>query len=314
MLYPLKLKPIFKERIWGGQHLAQTFGYKLPVGAIIGEVWLLASHPHGSNVIENGHFAGITLANLMAQHGRELVGPAMSSKSFPLLVKLLDAGACLSVQVHPDNTFAVMHEQECGKNELWVILAAKPDAEIVYGLKPGIDAASFSEAVRKGTGLDSYLNRIMVKPGDVFFIPAGMLHSLGKDILAAEIQDNSDVTYRVFDYGRLDRSGQPRKLNINKALKVIDLAKPPCQTVLPFSGPTFRVERLTISDKFRLINSDEALQFLLVLKGIGKLTGKGTNLLIRPGDALVIPASVAGVTLTGTLELLKGQAVWPAQC
>ena len=221
-MYPLKFTPVYQERIWGGTGLALEFGRKLPSDRV-GESWEISAHPNGLSRVSNGPLAGESIPQLIGDFGTAFLGvkaPSQAFERFPLLIKLLDASEKLSVQVHPGNAYALEHEGELGKYEIWYILAAKPGAKIVYGLKTGTDKAAFEEALACGD-LESCLNEVPVKAGEVYAIPPGLVHALGAGIMVAEIQQNSDTVYRVYDYNRVDQSGKTRALHLQKALDVI---------------------------------------------------------------------------------------------
>lgn len=219
-LYPLTFDPIFKDYVWGGRNLAEKLGRSIPDG-IVAESWDVAAHPNGSSVVNRGTLQGKTLADVLELWGEALVGSnnqqALELGKFPLLIKLLDANRWLSVQVHPDDTYGLAHAGEFGKAEMWVVLDAEPGAEIIYGFKPGITRERYAQEVTDGHAADS-LQRLPVKKGDVIFIPAGAIHALGPGIIVAEIQQNSDTTYRIYDWGR------PRPIHLEQALAVLDFA------------------------------------------------------------------------------------------
>ncbi len=221
MLYPLKFKPLYKDYVWGGRNL-QLFGKTIPDEGIVAESWEVACHKNGTSIIANGEYEGVPLSVLIERLGRLLIGTSIPQKDvdkFPLLVKFIDAQNNLSVQVHPDDAFANKYENgEYGKNEMWYIVSAKPGSKLVYDVVPGTTRDKFAEAITENN-VESLLKSIEVFAGDVIDIPAGLVHAIGKGIILAEIQQNSDATYRVYDYGRIGR-----QLHVEKALKVIDFA------------------------------------------------------------------------------------------
>lgn len=224
-IYPLTFTPVFKDYIWGGRNLETKLGRKLPPG-IIAESWEISGHPSSPTRVNNGPLAGQTLPEVLNLLGLDLVGrrsqPMLDRGKFPLLVKLLDANKPLSVQVHPNDAYANIHENgELGKTEMWYILDAGPGAYLIYGLKPGVTPASFREALQAGR-LETCLHQLPVKAGDAIFIPAGSLHAIMDGLLLAEIQQNSDTTYRVYDWNRVGADGKPRPLHLDKALEVIN--------------------------------------------------------------------------------------------
>jgi mannose-6-phosphate isomerase len=241
MLYPLKFKPIFKERIWGGRELERLFHKPLPPQQKIGESWELVDRAEDCSVIANGSHAGKTLRWLMEHHAQEILGEnspplqtsntsfysptapqtsALNTQHFPILVKWLDARDLLSVQVHPPAAVAAKLGGE-PKTEMWWIADAAPDAVIYFGLKRGATRAKFADAIQAGNVAD-LLHKVAAKRGDIFFIPSGRVHALGAGMVLLEIQQNSDTTYRVFDWNRTDASGKPRDLHIEQALQSID--------------------------------------------------------------------------------------------
>jgi mannose-6-phosphate isomerase len=226
-LYPLTFEPQFRDYIWGGRNL-ESFGRKLPPG-IVAESWDISGHPSSPTAVDAGPYKGRLLTELLAELGLDLVGRcsqiALARGKFPLLVKLVDANRDLSVQVHPDDAYAQEHENgELGKTEMWYVLRVGPGARLVYGLRRGVTRESFAQALRTG-GLERYLHYLPVQPGDAIFIPAGTVHALLAGLMVAEIQQNSDATYRVYDWNRPGPAGRPRPLHIEKALDVIDFGQ-----------------------------------------------------------------------------------------
>lgn len=224
-LYPLLFEPVLKDYIWGGRRLADL-GRQLPAEGIVAESWEIAAHPDGMTRVANGAYAGKTLQELLNLLGEELVGSrsewALARDKFPLLVKLLDANRSLSVQVHPDDAYALAHEgNELGKTEMWVVLQAEPDAAIIYGLAEAAAPADLRRAIEDGE-LAPHLNRLPIKAGDHVCVPAGTLHAILAGAVIAEIQQNSNTTYRVYDWNRLGADGKPRALHVDRALDVIN--------------------------------------------------------------------------------------------
>ncbi|MFN2364143.1 MAG: type I phosphomannose isomerase catalytic subunit, partial [Halarsenatibacteraceae bacterium] len=244
-MYPLKFKPIYQEKIWGGRNLGRKFVRELPAGSI-GESWEISCHGDDISEVANGDYAGISLKELISRYGDDILGQALSQASgqafkagagfnssavpdagdfFPLLVKIIDARDNLSVQVHPDDEYAAENEAGArGKTELWYILNAEPGARIIYGLKDEIGQEEFMEAV-EASRIQETLNEVKVKTGDYFYMPAGTVHAIGEGVMLAEIQQNSDLTYRVYDWDRVDADGNSRELHIEKAFEVIDFTK-----------------------------------------------------------------------------------------
>src|ERR1051325_2254154 len=224
MLYPLTFHPIFKERVWGGRKLAELYAKELPPDKPIGESWEITDRPEGVSVISNGPLAGKDLRWLMENHQRELLGPAKPAAGgrFPLLVKLLDSRDKLSLQVHPPAHKAVELNGE-PKTEMWYFAHCDPGADIFVGLKRGVTRAEFERRIGDGSVADCF-HRIEVKAGDAMFLPSGRVHALGAGSVLFEIQQNSDTTYRVFDWNRVGLDGKPRELHVAQALASIDFA------------------------------------------------------------------------------------------
>jgi len=227
-LYPLLFTPVLKHYLWGGRNL-QKLGRDLPDRQQIAESWEISSHEDGLTVVSNGSLAGKTLPQLLQIMGEDLVGShnlwALERGIFPLMVKLLDVEHRLSVQVHPDDAYALKHEgNELGKAEMWVVLDAKPGAAIIFGFSQETAPEEFRRAISRGT-LEPYLNYIPVQAGDHVCVPPGTLHAILEGVLIAEIQQNSNTTYRVYDWNRVDDDGQPRALHVDHALDVINFSQ-----------------------------------------------------------------------------------------
>mgnify|MGYP000858913339 FL=1 len=226
-LYPLLFEPVLKDYIWGGRNLAERLGRDLPPGRVA-ESWEIAAHEDGTSVVRNGRFAGQPLTAVYAALGLSLIGAnnawAQARGKFPLLVKLLDARDKLSVQVHPNDEYALAHEgNELGKTEMWVVLHAEPDARVILGVRAGTTAAAFRAAITAGT-LERHLHSIAIRPGDAVCVPSGSVHAILGGALIAEIQQNSNTTYRVYDWNRAS-GGHARELHIDKALDVINFTQ-----------------------------------------------------------------------------------------
>ncbi len=219
-LYPISFAPIFKERIWGGRRLASLYGKALPEGRLIGESWEICDRPEGTSVIANGPAAGRDLRWLMEKHGTQIAGPGFGGDArFPLLVKLLDAEEDLSLQVHPPAHAAAALQGE-SKTEFWYVADARPHACLHAGLKRGITPAEFERQAKDGTVAASF-HRHALAPGDAMFLPSGRVHALGAGTVVFEIQENSDTTYRVFDWNRVGLDGKPRDLHLEQAMAAI---------------------------------------------------------------------------------------------
>jgi mannose-6-phosphate isomerase len=229
MVYPMTFTPVLKDYIWGGRNLETKLGRALPADGVIAESWEIAGHEDGTSTVQNGRYAGWPLTAVQAELGLQLIGTnnawAQERGKFPLLVKLLDAHSPLSVQVHPDDAYALAHEgNELGKTEMWVVLHAEPGAQLIVGVKAGTTPVAFRQAIEQ-TRLEPYLHRVAVRAGDHVCVPAGTLHAILGGLLIAEIQQNSNTTYRVYDWGRVGADGKGRPLHVDKALQVIDFGR-----------------------------------------------------------------------------------------
>lgn len=292
-LYPLTFTPVLKEYLWGGRNLHRKLGRSLPAGGTIAESWEIAAHEDGASLVANGSFAGQPLTAVHAELGLDLIGRhnawAQARGKFPLLVKLLDAHAPLSVQVHPDDSYAQAHEgDELGKTEMWVVLHAEPGAELIVGVRQGVTADSLRRGIASNR-LETQLHRVRVQAGDHVCVPAGTLHAIMGGLLIAEIQQNSNTTYRVYDWGRVDKNGQARPLHVDQALEVIDFdrveppvgtprllaAEPGQRRELLCSNRYFTTERITLESGavWQGACTGESLEIWGVLSGAVEVNG-----------------------------------------
>jgi mannose-6-phosphate isomerase len=297
--YPLKFRPIYKRRIWGGQKLREVFGKDLPPGEKIGESWELADLPADKSIIANGELAGQTLRSALERYPQQIAGNENFSGPFPLLVKILDAEDILSVQVHPDpETCERLGEGE-PKTECWYIISAAGDAVIYKGLKTGVTREQFARAIAEGTVADT-LSKVPVKKGQCHFLPAGTAHAIGPGLLIAEIQTPSDTTYRVFDWNRVDDTGRARELHIEQALESIHFDV--CGDDLPVTtmGRLVDCEYFTIdkghqSEHCELLLSPGEAKTLIIMSGFGTILGtRGSLVEFSAGDCLLAPAAYEG--------------------
>lgn len=287
----LKLRPATKDYLWGGSRLREEFGLQGPAEGPMAEGWMLSCHPDGPSVIENGPYAGKTLAEYIASEGRGVLGSfGLLFEDFPILIKLIDAKENLSIQVHPSNKYAMEHEHQYGKTEMWYVLDAQPDAYLYYGFQQEISEQEMKQRIKDNT-LTQVLNAVPVKKGDVFFIPSGTLHAICKGILIAEVQQNSNVTYRIYDYGRLGADHKPRQLHIQQAEAVTRRVPPKMD--YNFGGHLARCEYFTtdcLSGDFTDDCDDESFTSLIVLEGSGTIRCGEETLPIQKGDSLFLPA------------------------
>ena len=318
MLYPFLFQPIFKERIWGGRSLEKLYGKKLPPTVPIGESWEISDRPDDESVIANGPLAGKSLHWLMQQHERELLGDAKPTKEgrFPLLCKILDAREKLSLQVHPPAAKAAELKGE-PKTEMWFITDAEPNADLFVGLKRGVTHAQFEKKVQTGEVAECF-HRIPVHANDSMFLPSGRVHAIGAGLVIFEIQQNSDTTYRVFDWNRVGLDGKPRELHVPQSLASIDFNdfepalvpqgfKPSgqLQTRSLVNDPLFKVEQWKISAGGSVMLPLRWMQIIAVVDGHLRVASGTMELDLSPGSFCLIPAECKKTTLSS-----KKEATW----
>ncbi len=310
---PFYLKAPVKDYIWGGTRLRTLFGKE--GGERLAESWELSCHPDGECYISGGEFDGMKLSDFVNEHPEAVGSGFKSGDSFPVLVKLIDAKNDLSVQVHPDDEYAHKYENDNGKTEMWYVLDADDGAELVYGFRGELTQEEFRGAIETNSLMEK-VNRVPVKKGDVFFITPGTLHAIGKGILIAEIQQNSNVTYRVYDYGRLGADGKPRELHVEKAIEVTKLAQPEHKYGQPerinlaggWRTPLaecryFRAERLDI---FRGtdVGSADTFTHILVIDGEAELGGGAEALPLKKGSSVFVPAGSETFRIKGNCSMI----------
>lgn len=305
----LKLEPAFKDYIWGGTKLRDEFGKKCDYDKVA-ESWELSCHKDGNSVVSNGDDAGLTLAQYIEKHGKKILGTDCEKfENFPILIKLIDAKDNLSVQVHPNNDYAMRVEGEYGKTEMWYIVDCDEGATLLYGFKNEISKDEFARRIADNTLLE-VTNAVPVKKGDVFFIEAGTLHAIGKGILIAEIQQNSNTTYRIYDYGRVGKDGKPRELHVEKAKDVTALKPAKAYPEAPVEeNDGYKSKLLSSCDYFTtcavdvdtkaVLEADEkSFVSILVLEGEGQLIGDDA-VSFRKGDSFFIPAGSGKFAVEG---------------
>lgn len=306
----LKLNPSFKDYIWGGHRLVEEYHKKYD-GEILAESWELSCHPDGPSTIANGPYAGKTLTEYIATEGKKVLGTnCRRFRDFPILIKLIDARDNLSIQVHPSNQYALQNEGQYGKTEMWVICDCKEGAFLYYGFQKEISREEFERRIREDTLLE-VLNAVPVHKGDVFFIESGTIHAIGKDIVIAEIQQNSNVTYRVYDYGRVGKDGKKRDLHIAKALDVTNrgpVVKKDSSNPHVASCDYFTVDKLYLDGSvMREVEGcveDSSFVSILFLEGEGTIRCGGEAFPFRKGDSFFLPAGSGEYEVAGRCEAL----------
>lgn len=319
---PMKMKPIFKEYLWGGDALGRVYGKDIP-SKTTSESWEVAMHKNGESIVCNGEFTGQPLSQAVRAMGAELLGDAVQQRygeRFPLLVKFLDCCDKLSIQVHPNDAYAAEHENgDLGKTEMWYVLDAKPDAKLIYGFAKDMTREEFAKAIAEES-LERVLNYVDAKKGDCFFIPSGTLHALLDGLLIAEIQQNSDSTYRVYDYGRRDAQGNTRPLHVEKALDVTTLTsskgKERIQAKVERTGLNtkadlvsceyFSVSRFEVGEPLAMATDRQSFEILIFCDGKGCIHYDGGSVDFRAGDSFVVPAYLGHYRIEGACSFLKG--------
>ena len=314
-MYTLILKAPLKDYIWGGTRLKTEYGFDSDKEKLA-EAWVLSCHKDGTNTVLNGEFKGKSLSDVLDIWGKEATGKNSASfENFPILIKLIDACDKLSVQVHPDDEYALRVEGEYGKTEMWYVVDCKPGAKLLYGFKHEISKEEFAQRINSNT-LDDVVNYVNVNKGDVFFISAGTLHAIGEGILIAEVQQNSNTTYRVSDYGRLGADGKPRELHVEKA-KEVTLTVPPTH---PYGNighsrevggskirelakcDKFTAEHISLNGELEVFNEDSFVS-LVVLEGSATILWDSDKANLAKGTSVFVPAGLA-VKLCGEADIL----------
>ena len=311
---PIRFEPIFRSYIWGGDRLASQLGKKPPGTGIWAESWEIVDHREGESIVAEGAFAGWSLRQLIESFPNEIIGRDVPNERFPLLLKYLDCQRVLSVQVHPDDEYgAKMTQPDRGKTEAWYVIDAEPDAKLYAGLKNGVDRESLAAAIANGE-TESCLHVLSPSAGDCIFIPAGTVHALGAGLLVAEIQQASDCTFRLFDWDRVDKDGQPRQLHIEQALDVIDYKRGPVEFVSAPKAALQESRTLVACDKFTLQEFGHpgtyplpSMQLAIITVPIGRavlMAGENAIPLDR-GQTILVPFACRSISL----ELPAGTTV-----
>ena len=321
--FPILLHPAAKDYLWGGTRLNDDFAKRIP-SDVVAETWECSTHPDGVSVAASGEWGGMPLDEILRKHPEYLGEHAHGAAELPVLVKLIDAKRDLSVQVHPSDEFA--HEREngqSGKTEMWYVMDAEPDSRIAYGLHHTVGVGLFRKAIEEGT-VEKYLQMVPVRKNDLFFIPPGTVHAIGAGCLIAEIQQNSNLTYRLYDYNRTDRNGNRRPLHVEKGLAVANLEAMPeprqPMRLLRYSAGTasellcrcryFQVERVLVNtEQHREMASfhvsPESFEIFLFLNGCGSMFCGSDMIQFYKGDCVFLPAGIADVRLHARTEFLR---------
>lgn len=304
----LKLGAITKKIIWGGERLAREYGKGTP-GEKIAESWELTSRTDGVNTIIGGKYDGMLFGDWL-EANKAAVSKDWDGERFPLLIKLIDAEADLSIQVHPDDEYAALHTTDLGKTEMWYIVDAAPDAKIIYGLKKKYSADEVKTAIANGT-LEELMNYVPVKKGETYFIPSGMVHAICKGILIAEIQQNSNITYRVYDYNRVGADGKLRELHVDDALAVIGKIEDPAAVRAESDETKSMIAKcgyFTVyhfeNKAFSMTATEDSFVHLLCLGGKAEISCGNCNMSIAKGESVFVPAGAGAFSLTEGADIV----------
>ncbi len=317
-MFPFKLKPAFKDYIWGGDKLKKFYNKNTDIEPVA-ESWELSSHPDGMGVIANGEFSGMAFGDFIKKYPNSVYKGFNSEKDFPVLIKFIDAKENLSVQVHPDDEFAKIYENGQGKTEMWYVLDCEPGAFLYFGFRYAIPPEEFERRIQQ-KNITDVLRKVYVKKGDVFFIESGTIHAIGKGIVIAEIQQNSNTTYRVYDYGRTGKDGKQRELHIEKAKMVTKLNRASLYELFDFEHTEteifsekvlakckfFKVKYFLLNGEISLLNLQKVFLSYLCISGNSTLKYKDDVIMqIQKGDSVFIPADCPeGITLFGNCEFI----------
>lgn len=321
----VKLEPVGKDYLWGGTRLREEYGKQSNLTPLA-ETWECSVHPDGLSVVVNGEFKGKTLAEVLKIHPEYLGTKVLNSCGYresglPVLVKFIDAKENLSVQVHPDDEYARVHEHQNGKTEMWYVLDVAEGANLIYGFQHKVTPEILRNAVETGT-LDKHLQKVEAHKGDVFYVPAGTVHGIGAGVLAVEIQESSNVTYRVYDYDRMDKNGKKRKLHFDKAVQVMNMNDnqtvegksriikyyPGCSRELLCRCKYFETERVQVTKGFSFSVLDTSFQVIVCTEGYGEIETPDPE--IKPmrfqkGETMFLPAGIGRCRILGETEMLK---------
>lgn len=313
--YPIVFKPILKNRIWGGTKLKTCLGKQIESEGV-GESWELSGVDNDVSVVANGAYSGMSLDQLLAKYPQEMLGKRIFDRfkyQFPLLFKFLDAKEDLSIQLHPSNELALKRHHSFGKTEMWYVMKADPGSRVVVDFKEGVKEEDYLYHLNEKT-LPSILNEIEVKQGDVFFIKTGTVHAIGKGVLLAEIQQTSDITYRVYDWDRVDANGKSRELHVDMALEAINYNKK--ESVISYSKainsdnevvtcPYFTVNYIPLNGTFVKQNNMDCFVVYVCANGECVFTIEGHAYSYKKGDTILVPASVETIKIDGEATLLE---------
>ncbi|MGE5329638.1 MAG: type I phosphomannose isomerase catalytic subunit [Deltaproteobacteria bacterium] len=317
-IYPLTFESVLKDYIWGGRNL-EKLGKVLPPEGKVAESWEASCHPNGLSVVADGFLKGKTLFQVIEEYGDKIVGTRFAGKKYPLLVKFIDANDRLSFQVHPDDDYAGKFENGgLGKNEMWYVVAAEPGAFLYLGLKQGITKEQFANAIKEDR-VEECMSKLEVQAGDAVNIPAGTIHAICEGLLIIEVQQSSDLTYRVYDYSRIDSSGNTRPLHINKALDVISFGGQQStkqkgikvcfdgegSKIVLAANKYFAAEKWDVDGMISQEANGTNFYLYTLIDGFLDVGYDGGSISVRKGQTVFIPAALGYYTIEGKAQIIK---------
>ncbi len=309
---PIFFEPTYKNVIWGGNNISKMFKRNI-IGDNIGEAWELSAHKNGLSLIKNEEFKKMSLLDLFndPKYKTKIFGTNCEKLDrFPILAKFIDANQSLSIQVHPDSKYAEKNEHDSGKNEVWYIMDCKEDAKIVYGLKEGVTKDNLKDAI---DNIEENVNYVNVHKGDFISIPSGTVHAIMDGVVVCEVQQSSDITYRVYDWNRVDKDGKPRELNKQKAMDVINLTHNNKvynysnikENTSIYKSDVFNIDMVKIDTSVEETSSKESFFTYIVIEGKGTIKAGNFFKTIEKGDTFLIPATLGEYNISGDLTLMK---------
>ena len=302
----VRMEPAFKDNLWGGTRLRDVYGKKCDYD-IVAESWELSTHKAGQSIVATGKNKGLMLGEYINRFGRGILGWKCDPyERFPLLIKFIDSRESLSIQVHPGDDYALQKEDEYGKNELWYVVDCEPESYLYCGFSRDTDEAEVRRRIEDGT-LTEILNKIPVKKGDSYFIENGTVHAIGPGVLICEIQQSSNVTYRLYDYQRRDKYGELRELHIDKAMEVTNFHEKDMEAAKTMECKYFSIEKSVFDGEVSFNLDDSSFRAFVVLEGGGQVSCGEESLVYRPADCFFVPAGKKTVVFHGCGTVLKVQ-------
>ena len=310
-MYLLEFNEISKEVIWGGNSLSTVYSKPFDKDKTIGESWEICDLPNDNNVVSNGELKGKTLSYLVKEYGSKLLGTKYKEDYFPLLIKLIDAKDKLSIQVHPDEEYANKRHNKHGKNEMWYVMDTYGDAELLIGLKENVTKEDLKKAIDNKENIEDMFNYFDIKKGDAFYIPSGCIHAILGNVIIAEIQTPSDVTYRLYDWNRVDKNGKSRELHIEDSFNVIKninafslkssknnkIKTNTLEINTVFTNDYFTTEEYIINGDYSSKTNEESFEIIIVLEGDGTIESSVNSVDLKIGKTVLVPASLGDYTI-----------------